>query len=103
MPGSKNEIAELQKDTSAIKLEHFHKTARLECGTGSQIEWNGTGYFQIFHREDTVRFKIDSLYAQNTDGGCRARPVDYYAAEGLDFALVRLDEKTYYIVKPKKK
>lgn len=102
MADSKNEITELQKDTSAIRLEHFHKTARLECGTGSQIQWNGTGYFQIFHHGDTARFKIDSLYAKDADGGCRARAVDYYAAEGLDFALLRLDEKTYYIIRPKK-
>ncbi|MBB5438352.1 hypothetical protein HDC92_002028 [Pedobacter sp. AK017] len=100
---SKNKIAELQKDMAAIRLEHFHKTARLECGTGSQIQWNGTGYFQIFHHGDTARFRIDNLYAQNADGGCGARPVDYYPAKGLDFALLRLDEKTYYIIKPKKK
>lgn len=100
---SKNKIVELQKDTAAIRLEHFHKTAMLKCRTGSQVQWNGTGYFQVFYRDDTARFRIDSLYAQDADGGCRARPVDYYPAEGLDFALLRLDEKTYYIVKPKKK
>lgn len=102
-PDSKNEITELQKDTAAVRLEYFHKTARLECGTGSQVRWNGTGYFQIFYRDDTARFKIDRLYAQDADGGCGARPVDYYSAEGLDLGLLRLDEKTYYIVKPKKK
>lgn len=102
-PDSKNEIAELQKDTAAIRLEHFHKTARLKCGNGSQIQWNGTGYFQIFHREGTARFRIDSLYAQDSNGGCGVRQLDYYGTEGLDFALVRLDEKTYYIVKQRKK
>jgi len=103
MPASKNEITEMQKDKSAIRLEHFHKNARMECGTGTEIRWNGTGYFQIFHHGGTARFKIDSLYTQDADGGCRARAVDYYAAEGLDLALLRLDEKTYYIVRPKKK
>ena len=98
-----NKITELQKETAAVRIEHFHKTARLKCGDGSQIQWNGTGYFQIFHQGNTARFRIDNLYVQDADGGCRAHSVDCYAAQGIDFTLLRLDEKSYYIVKSKKR
>jgi hypothetical protein len=84
-------IKALSPDNSALKLEYFHKTAKVIDPEGPGNQWRGTNYYNIIRHSDTIKFKLE---------GRSNKPVlEYYPCPEMDFGLLRLDEKSYYIIK----
>ncbi|WP_333627506.1 hypothetical protein [Sphingobacterium siyangense] len=84
------DVTELSPD-STLMLEYFHRTAKLKDGEESNDHWRGTNYYSITTKSDTIRFRLED---QNS------RPVlEYYPCPEMDFGLLRLNGKSYYIIK----
>lgn len=84
-------IRALSPDSSALKLEYFHKTAKVNDREDLRNQWRGTHYYNIVTQSDTVKFRLE---------GRSNKPVlEYYPCPDMDFGLLRLDEKSYYIIK----
>lgn len=84
------DVTELSPD-SAIKLEYFHRTAKVKDGEEPNDHWRGTNYYRITTKSDTIRFRLED---QNS------KPVlEYYPCSDMGFGLLRLNGKSYYIIK----
>ncbi|MGJ1384468.1 hypothetical protein [Sphingobacterium siyangense] len=84
------DVTELSPD-STLMLEYFHRTAKLKDGEEPNDHWRGTNYYSITTKSDTIRFRLED---QNS------RPVlEYYPCPEMDFGLLRLNGKSYYIIK----
>lgn len=97
-------IEEIAKDNANLKLSYFQKTKAFHCETLPEIEWNGTGYYELSKQADTLRFKIDEVYtAKNNGKECTEQTIEYFECKGMDFDLIRLNQREYYKVQPRKK
>ncbi|THD32373.1 MAG: hypothetical protein DI588_07060 [Flavobacterium johnsoniae] len=85
------DIRALSPDSSALKLEYFHKTARVNDREDPRNQWRGTHYYNILRRSDTVKFRLE--------GRSNKPLLEYYPCPDMNFGLLRLDEKSYYIIK----
>ena len=83
------DVTELSPD-STLMLEYFHRTAKIKDGEEPNDHWRGTNYYSITTKSDTIRFRLED---QNS------RPVlEYYPCPQMDFGLLRLNGKSYYII-----
>lgn len=104
IPQNDPKVVPVAPDTASLKTEYFYKTTRVPCEAPPDVQWNGTRYYAIVHRGETIRFKVDNVYAYENNGrDCRERTVEYFTAPALDYALIRLDQRTYYVIRPLKK
>jgi len=84
-------IRELSPDSSALKLEYFHKTAKVNGREDPRNQWRGTHYYSIIRHSDKINFRLE---------GRSNRPVlEYYPCPDMGFGLLRLNGKSYYIIK----
>ncbi|MGJ1392801.1 hypothetical protein ACR78F_20665 [Sphingobacterium spiritivorum] len=96
-------ITRLTPDQNQPKAEYFYKTSKIRCAD-TEVKWNGTRYYTIAYKGDTVRFKIDHVYVQNgTQKECTEQTVEYFECKGMNFDLIRLNEQVYYTLKQKRK
>lgn len=93
----------LSPDTTALRMVYFQKTSAFNCTNLPEVKWNGSRYYELHQQNDTLKFKLDEVYLKTTaNGQCGEQTVEYFTGKGIDFALIRLNEKSYYIVQSKK-
>ncbi|MGJ1388705.1 hypothetical protein ACR782_21065 [Sphingobacterium spiritivorum] len=96
-------ITRLTPDQNQPKAEYFYKTSKIRCAD-TEVKWNGTRYYTIAYQGDTVRFKINNVYMQNSVlKECTEQKVEYFECKGMNFDLIRLNEQVYYTLKQKRK
>ena len=97
-------IQALVQDTTSLKMVRFQKTAAFSCESLPDIKWNGSRFYELIHQNDTLKFKIDQVYTATNNGKeCSEQTLAYFKCNGMDFDLIRLNEREYYIVQPRKK
>ncbi|GEM_PF-997985 len=97
-------IQALEQDTTKLKMVRFQKTAAFNCESLPDIKWNGTRFYELIQQNDTLKFKIDQVYTATPNGKeCSEQTLAYFKCNGMDFDLIRLNEREYYIVQPRKK
>lgn len=85
------DIRALSPDSNALKLEYFHKTAKVKDREDPKNQWRGTHYYNVIRHTDTLKFRLE---------GRSVKPVlEYYPCPDMGFGLLRLNEKSYYIIK----
>lgn len=97
-------IDTLIANKNLLQMVHFQKTTKFECGNMVNVKYNGDKYYEVKKGNDLLKFKIDSVYSSSDElGNCQEKTLDYYTSEKLNFSLIRLDNKQYFIIKQKKK
>lgn len=99
----RKEIVPLKENAKALELVYFKKTGKAACATGTEEVWNGTKYYHILAKQDTLKIKIDNLYPRAVDGRCIEQNLEYYPLEGLPYGLIRVGEDAYYAITFQKK
>jgi hypothetical protein len=96
-------IAAIEQDNEDLKFDYFHKTAEVHCNTKPDIKWNGTKYYHIIKNSDTLKIKLDDIYHTADNGkNCDEKTLEYFKCKGMDFDLIRLNERVYYVIKPRR-
>lgn len=97
------EIVPLTENAKAVELIYFKKTERAACDAGLDEIWNGTKYYHILTKQDTLKIKMDNVYPKAPYGQCIEQNLEYYPLENLAYGLIRVGENAYYVVAPQKK
>lgn len=96
-------IETIEQDNKGLKFDYFHKTAEIHCNTHADIKWNGTKYYHIIKNTDTLKIKLDDIYATTENSkNCDEKTIAYFKCKDMDFDLIRLNERIYYLIKSKK-
>lgn len=95
-------INTIPKNNTNLKLDYFFKTSKFHCNAHPEIKWNGTRYYHILKNTDSLKIKIDEVYF-TTDRiqNCDEKTLEYFECKGMDFDLIRLNKRTYYIIRKK--
>ncbi len=99
----RKEIVPLTENAKAVELIHFKKTEKATCATDTEEIWNGTKYYHILMKQDTLKIKLDNVYPKAPYGQCIEQNVEYYPLENLAYGLIRIGENAYYVIAPQKK
>lgn len=99
----RKEIVPLIEDAKAVELVYFKKTEKAACATGNEEIWNGTKYYHLLAKQDTLKIKMDNVYPKAPYGECIEQTVEYYPLKGLAYGLIRVGENAYYVIAPQKK
>lgn len=93
----------LESDSSRLKLAFFYKEQDKRENQQDKEVWRGTGYYQLFLGTDTLKFKVDNLTHSDVLPKDEQSIVEYFHCKEMDFDLIRLNKRAYYIVKSIKK
>lgn len=99
----RKEIVPLTENAKAVKLVYFKKTEKAACTTNDNEGWNGTKYYHLLSKQDTLKIKVDNVYLKDVGEQCIEKTVEYYPLEDLGYGLVRIGENAYYVITPQKK
>ncbi|WP_343532336.1 hypothetical protein [Pedobacter sp.] len=94
----RKEIVPLAENAKAVELVYFKKTEKASCDAGTEEVWNGTKYYHILTKKDTLKIKVDNVYPKAPYGQCIEQAVEYYPLDDLGYGLVRIGENAYYVV-----
>jgi hypothetical protein len=97
-------IEMLSKDSTSIKEVAFWRKSKFHCNAIDAIQYNGTKYYDLIKANDILKIRIDSVYS-HTDNieNCTEEKITYYECKGMNFSLLCLGEREYYIIRPIKK
>ncbi|WP_313237058.1 hypothetical protein [Sphingobacterium multivorum] len=84
-------VKALSTDSGALEIKYFHKTAKVKYQENPKDQWRGTHYYNLIRQSDTIRFRLE--------GGNSNPALEYYPCPNMDFGLLRLNQKSYYIIK----
>lgn len=90
---SSRTVKALSPDSGALVIKYFHKTAKVKYEENPKDQWRGTHYYNLKRQSDTIRFRLE--------GGNSNPILEYYPCPNMDFGLLRLNQKSYYIIKPR--
>ncbi|QQT46088.1 hypothetical protein [Sphingobacterium multivorum] len=88
---SSRTVKALSPDSGALEIKYFHKTAKIKYEENPKDQWRGTHYYNLIRQSDTIRFRLE--------GGNSNPILEYYPCPKMDFGLLRLNQKSYYIIK----
>lgn len=97
------EIIPLTENAKAVKLVYFKKTEKAACDTGAEEIWNGTKYYHVLTKADTLKIKLNNVYPKASDGQCVEQTLEYYSLDNLPYGLMRIGENAYYVIGPSNK
>lgn len=93
----------MESDSSKLKLAFFYKQQDKRESQQDAESWRGTGYYHLLLGTDTLKFKIDNLIHSNILPKDEQSTLEYFHCKEMDFDLIRLNKRAYYIVKSIKK
>lgn len=99
-------IKEVEECKDSLHMVHFNKTHTLQCEKSWQVKYTGTKYYELMQSKGIIKLKIDSIFPyDNSNSDCPSKEVkmEYYASDQLNFSLLRLDDRAYYIIRERKK
>ncbi|MGJ1501392.1 hypothetical protein [Sphingobacterium multivorum] len=88
---SSRTVKALSPDSGALEIKYFHKTAKVKYQENPKDQWRGTHYYNLIRQSDTIRFRLE--------GGNSNPILEYYPCPNMGFGLLRLNQKSYYIIK----
>lgn len=91
----------LAESKAHIKMVYFNKTAAFHCNNLKELKYNGSRYYDIALQKETLKIKVDSVFSHSDNlGNCTEKKLEYYSSAALNFSLLRLNEREYYIIRP---
>lgn len=88
---SSRAVKALSPDSRALEIKYFHKSAKVKYQENPKDQWRGTHYYNLIRQSDTIRFRLE--------GGNSNPILEYYPCPNMGFGLLRLNQKSYYIIK----
>ena len=93
-------IDTLKQSTGAVKVVHFYKTGTFHCNDIADVKYNGNRYYEVKQGNDILKLRLDDVFSHRDNiQNCDEKKLEYYKPVGFNFSLLRLNEKSYYIVK----
>lgn len=91
----------LPESKAHINMVYFNKTAAFHCNNLKELKYNGSRYYDIALQKETLKIKVDSVFSHSDNlGNCTEKKLEYYSSAALNFSLLRLNEREYYIIRP---
>jgi len=98
-----NWVIDSLKEDSNLKMVYFEKISEFYCRNSDAVRYNGTRYYELKTNNELLLLKLNSTYTEgDIYDHCQERRMDYYQSDKLNFGLLRVNQREFYIIKHKK-